>query len=203
MSPEVRSHLFEPFFTTKGPGKGTGLGLSTVYGIVRQAGGAVRVQSEPGQGSTFEIYLPRVDAPPEGAAGAETSSVPRGTETILLVEDEPMVRRIAARSLRGLGYTVREAGDGEEAWRLVAGHLEEIDLVVTDVVMPRLGGTELADRLRAERPGIAILFVSGYTDHALALQALIAQGCQLLQKPFPPAALGKRVRELLDRRPAR
>jgi PAS domain S-box-containing protein len=199
MGPDTLSHLFEPFFTTKGPGKGTGLGLSTVYGIVKQAEGAVLVHSEPGKGSAFEVYLPRVDASPDTLA-AEAGPPPRGTETVLLVEDDPLVRKLTARSLRDAGYQVLEAADGEEAWGLAAGRVGELDLVITDLVMPRMGGKDLADRLRKERPGVGILLVSGYTEHAADLQALFAEGCQFLQKPFAPTTLARRVRELLDRR---
>jgi two-component system cell cycle sensor histidine kinase/response regulator CckA len=197
MNADVRSHLFEPFFTTKEKGKGTGLGLSTAYGIVKEAGGDIRVRSEPGRGSTFEVYLPRLDLPAE-ADEADREAFPRGNETVLLVEDEPMVRRLAARVLRGLGYTVREAPDGVEALRLVAGHTVEVDLVVTDVVMPRLGGRELAARLRAEQPHLAVLFISGYTENVSDLQGLIGAGVEFLQKPFTPASLARSVRSTLE-----
>ncbi len=197
MDADVRSHLFEPFFTTKDKGKGTGLGLSTAYGIVKEAGGDIRVRSEPGRGSTFEVYLPRLDVPAE-ADQADREALPVGDETVLLVEDEPMVRQLAARVLRGLGYTVREATDGMEALRLVAGHTAEIDLVVTDVVMPRLGGRELASRLRTERPNLAVLFISGYTENVSDVQGLIGAGVEFLQKPFTPASLARSVRSTLE-----
>ncbi len=199
MTPDVRSHLFEPFFTTKGSGKGTGLGLSTVYGVVKQAGGDVFVQTEPGKGSSFEVFLPRVDAPADAVPGQEVAPAPRGAEVVLLVEDEAMVRRVESETLRALGYTVLEAANGEEGWAVAGAHGGEIDLLLTDVVMPLLGGRELARRMKGLRPGIAILYVSGYTEHPEALQAADAEG-DLLRKPFTPSALARRIREVLDRR---
>ena len=199
MDGEVLAHLFEPFFTTKRPEQGTGLGLSTVYGIVRQAGGDVRVLSDVGRGSAFEVYLPRAEVPAD-VATIEPIAASRGTETVLLVEDEALVRRLSARILRDVGYTVCEAIDAEQAWRRLVEQGDSIDLVVTDVVMPRLGGRELVERLRRERPAMGILFVSGYSERVAELQVLIDEGCEFLQKPFAPSTLVRRVRDVLDRR---
>jgi PAS domain S-box-containing protein len=206
MTAEVQAHLFEPFFTTKEPGRGTGLGLSTVYGIVKECGGDVRVESEPGRGSTFRVFLPAVEGacaeattPVDEAAG-ETPA-PRGTESILVVEDEPAVRAIAVKALRDAGYAVVDAGDGAEALRLLAGpRPPRLDLVVTDAVMPRLGGLELAGRLRAERPDLRVLFVSGYTDRSADLQRCLDARTGFLAKPFTSVGLSRAVRDLLDGR---
>jgi CheY-like chemotaxis protein len=200
MSGETQAHLFEPFFTTKERGKGTGLGLSTVYGIVKQSGGYVRVSSRPGRGTTFRIYLPEApgeeDRAPAPAADAAQGPA-RGTETVLLVEDDPLVRRVTGRTLRGAGYVVLEATDGSEALRLAAEGPPP-DLLVTDLVMPHMGGEALAARFRIEHPEVGVLLISGYTDHGLDPRAL-GDGVAFLQKPFPPAALARKVRELLDR----
>jgi PAS domain S-box-containing protein len=199
MSEETRSHLFEPFFTTKAKGKGTGLGLATVYGIVTQAGGDVRVESAPGAGSTFRILLPRIEADPGATASdaAETDAIPRGSETVLLVEDDPHVRAVSARALRGAGYRILEAGDGEEALALAA-QAPSLDVLVSDVVMPRLGGPALAARLRAARGPVRTLFVSGYAEEGLLQRELDAGGTRILWKPFTPAALARAVRALID-----
>jgi two-component system, cell cycle sensor histidine kinase and response regulator CckA len=199
MDAEVRSHLFEPFFTTKEVGKGTGLGLSTVYGIVRQAGGHVWVYSEVDKGSVFKIYLPQVDEEIEEAGSAREAGPPaRGTETVLLVEDEPQVRALTVRALRGSGYAVLEASDGEEALRVAAGvGSGPLDVLVTDVVMPRMGGEELAERIRALRPGVKVLFISGYTEHGVPMQGGPAAGAAFLQKPFTPTALAREIRQLI------
>jgi PAS domain S-box-containing protein len=200
MSPEVQAHLFEPFFTTKEAGKGTGLGLSTVYGIVRQAGGWVALRSRPGAGTVFRVYLPEAEAPgarPADVAARREGPAPRGTETVLLVEDDAMVRRVAVRTLRGAGYTVLEASGGDEALRAAAG--ARVDLMVTDLVMPHMGGEALARRFRAEHPRARVLLISGYTDHEVDPAAL-GRGVAFLQKPFTPQALARTVRELLDDR---
>jgi len=195
----IKAHLFEPFFTTKGPGKGTGLGLATVYGIVTQSGGAVRVDSEPGQGAAFTIDLPRVDAPADlrGDPGIPAAA-PHGSETVLLVEDEPEVRGLARDILHQQGYTVLEAADGDEALRVGREHGGPIHLLVTDVVMPQMGGRELADRLKAGRREVKVLYVSGYTDDAILHQGVSETGTAFLPKPFTAAALAHKVREVLD-----
>jgi CheY-like chemotaxis protein len=199
----IKAHLFEPFFTTKGPGKGTGLGLATVYGIVTQSGGAIRVESEPGQGATFTIELPRVDAPADRPtdSGIPAAS-PHGSETVLLVEDEPEVRGLARDILQQQGYTVLESADGDEALRIGREHVGPIHLLVTDVVMPQMGGRELADRLRAGRRETKVLYVSGYTDDAILHQGVSQTGTAFLPKPFTAAALAHKVRQVLDGAPA-
>jgi CheY-like chemotaxis protein len=199
----IKTHLFEPFFTTKGPGKGTGLGLATVYGIVTQSGGAIRVDSEPGQGATFTIDLPRVDAPADlkGEPGIPAAA-PHGSETVLLVEDEPEVRGLARDILHQQGYTVLEAADGGEALRIGREHGGPIHLLVTDVVMPQMGGRELADHLKAGRRETKVLYVSGYTDDAILHQGVSETGTAFLPKPFTAAELAHKVREVLDAAPA-
>jgi PAS domain S-box-containing protein len=198
----IKAHLFEPFFTTKGPGKGTGLGLATVYGIVTQSGGAIRVESEPGQGATFTIELPRIDAPAElpGDPGIPAAA-PHGSETVLLVEDEPEVRGLARDILQQQGYTVLESADGDEALRIGREHVGPIHLLVTDVVMPLMGGRELADRLRVGRGETKVLYVSGYTDDAILHQGVSETGMAFLPKPFTASALAHKVRQVLDTAP--
>jgi two-component system, cell cycle sensor histidine kinase and response regulator CckA len=199
MDAAVQEHLFEPFFTTKGPGKGTGLGLATCYGIIKQHGGYILSYSEVGRGTLMKVYLPCVDAPLDPLPIAEARPNPRGDETIMLVEDEPAVRDLAARVLRSQGYTVLEAGDGIEALRFVAQQPDaRIDLLVTDVVMPRMGGGVLAEQLIAMRPGIKVLFTSGYTEDAMLHDGQLATGTHFLHKPFSPAALAQKVRGILD-----
>ncbi|HXG08172.1 MAG TPA: response regulator [Gemmataceae bacterium] len=211
MSAEVRSHLFEPFFTTKGPGKGTGLGLSTVYGIVKQSGGAISVCSALGRGTTFHIYLPRVEEPampdrpdlsnpgvPLPAASAEGGEKRGDTGTILLVEDEEAVRAVASLVLQKAGYKVLQARHGVEALAQVGVHDGPIHLLITDVIMPQMGGCDLADRLAALRPGIKVLFLSGYPDEAVIRHGSLPAGAAFLQKPFTPGALTQKVRELLN-----
>jgi len=198
------SRAFEPFFTTKGS-RGTGLGLATVYGIVKQSGGEVWAYSEPGTGSSFKVYFPRV-TPQVATAGADGDrdevGQPNGRERVLVVEDEPAVRALVAGSLRRRGYTVAEAADGTEALTLIHGNAEPFHLVVTDVIMPRMGGRELADVLAAEQPGLPVLFMSGYADHAAFGTGLLQAGEHFIQKPFASAALTARVRAILDGRPA-
>ena len=196
---QVLSRLFEPFFTTKGPGKGTGLGLSTVYGIVQQSGGTIDAVSTVGQGSTFTVLLPRVEAVPDGAPAVAPPVAPAaGTETILLVEDEAALRAVARRSLEGQGYRILEASDGEMALALTAAHVDRIDLLVTDVVMPGMHGREVATRIVAQRPGIRVLYMSGYTNDAIVHLGVLDPGVAFLQKPFSPDALRRKVREVLD-----
>jgi PAS domain S-box-containing protein len=199
MDAAVQEHLFEPFFTTKAPGKGTGLGLATCYGIIKQHGGYILPYSEPGRGTLMKVYLPRVDAPPDPRPSADSRAHPRGDETILLVEDETAVRTLAARVLREQGYSVLEAGDGEEALRVVEQEQDmRIDLLLTDVVMPRMGGIALAQRLGARRPEIKVLFTSGYTEDAMLYAGQLAAGRHFLHKPFSPATLAQKVRAVLD-----
>jgi PAS domain S-box-containing protein len=199
MTPEVLAHLFEPFFSTKGA-EGTGLGLATVHGIVRQSGGYVSVYSEPGLGSTFKVYLPAVaeDAVPVPLAPAQQSS-PRGTETILLVEDEDGVRALCRAVLESCGYTVLAAAGASEALRLAAAHGGEVRLLLTDVVMPEVGGRRLAEQVEALCPRIAVLYISGYTDDAVIRHGVLQADTAFLQKPFAPAALAAKVRAVLDR----
>jgi two-component system cell cycle sensor histidine kinase/response regulator CckA len=196
MTPEVLAHIFEPFFTTKEQGRGTGLGLATVYGIVKQSGGHIWVNSVPGLGTSFEILLPLVrESPAEIPAPL---SAPRGTETILVVEDDLTVQALTRRLLQRQGYNVIVANDGTEALERVAEHTGEIALVITDVVMPNMGGGELAARLAASHPELAVLFVSGYTDDVVALKGLLDAGAAFLQKPFTATLLALAVREALD-----
>jgi CheY-like chemotaxis protein len=199
MSPEVQSHLFEPFFTTKEKGKGTGLGLSTVYGIVKQSNGYITAFSENGRGATFRVYLPLVD---DLAATAKPLVEPEkwvaGSETVLLVEDEQSIRGLMQAMLRMKGYTVLEAADGQEALGLFKGNEDRIDLVITDVVMPKMSGRELATRIVADRPKTKVLFVSGYSEEAVLYQGIFEPGTAFLQKPFTPDSLARKVREVLD-----
>lgn len=198
MSEAVRGRIFEPFFTTKELGKGTGLGLATVYGIVSQAGGAVSVESQEGHGTTFRILLPAVAASEKTAKAASTGLGPRGSETVLLAEDETRVRQLIRLTLEKQGYTVLEAKSGEEAIRISTTHVGPIHLLITDVVMPGLNGCELAESLRAARPDMAICYVSGYMDDAIIRHGFQASLSNLLQKPFSPSALVCKVREVLD-----
>jgi two-component system cell cycle sensor histidine kinase/response regulator CckA len=197
MDPATKARMFEPFFTTKGPGKGTGLGLATVYGIVKQSGGYIAVTSEPGKGTTFRIYLPAVEeAAPStsAAAGGGSEAMPNGSGTILLVEDETPVRALARRVLEQAGYAVLEAADGIEGVRVAEGFDGEIDLLLTDVVMPNLGGRGLVERLRATRPRMAVLFISGYPDGEMQRGGLTNGGARYLEKPFSPRMLRETVR---------
>jgi CheY-like chemotaxis protein len=200
MSSEVKERIFEPFFTTKEKGKGTGLGLSTVYGIVKQSGGYIWVYSEPGCGTTFKIYVPRVEDESSDLDHKEdTAHSLFGSETILLVEDEPSVRGLAVRVLREQGYTLLEASNGDEALRTVQEQKDKkISLLVTDVVMPQMGGKELSNRLKILQSDIKVLFISGYTDDAIVHRGVLEPGTNFLQKPFSPAALAHKVRNVLD-----
>ena len=199
MDADTRSRLFEPFFTTKPQGKGTGLGLATVYGIVRQSGGTIYVYSEPGRGSTFKIYLPEV-APPATRAARVSQPPPRldGDETVLLVEDESAVRALARKVLETHGYTVLEADRGARALELSDAHRGVVHLLVTDVVMPEMGGREVAQQLARRRPDMRVLFMSGYTDDAVVLHGVLAADVAYLQKPFTPQGLLRKVRAVLD-----
>jgi CheY-like chemotaxis protein len=200
MTPEVQQHIFEPFFTTKAAGKGTGLGLATCYGIIQQSGGHINVRSVVNEGTTFEVYLPFAAEPLQFVPEEEQKmAIPGGTETILLIEDEEMVRDIGLHTLRAHGYTVLEATNGVEALQKVQGKLDGIDLVVTDVVMPQMGGQEVAQQLRALAPGLKVLFVSGYADGGLGTELEGQPDYGFLQKPFTPVSLALKVREILDR----
>jgi signal transduction histidine kinase/CheY-like chemotaxis protein len=204
MDDEVKAHIFEPFFTTKEVGKGTGLGLATVYGIVKQSGGAVTVYSERGYGTTFKIYLPRVLEDAERARGSAPGTEPqRGAETILLVEDEEKLRALAQRILRSSGYHVLEARDGQEALEVAHRYENRIDLLLTDVVMPHLSGRRLAECLLPVRPEVKSLYMSGYTDDAVIRHGILDAETAFIQKPFSPHALLTKVREVLDGEPVK
>ena len=199
MDADTKSHIFEPFFTTKGQGQGTGLGLATAYGIVKQSGGYVWVYSEPGQGTSFKIYLPRVVDAPEPARPAQDAPVSlRGSETILLVEDDEMVRTLTRRLLEANGHTVLLASRGDAALELARRHEARIDLLITDVVMPGMSGRDLADEVQTLLPGIKVLYLSGYTDDAIVRHGVLEPGVAFLQKPFTADALARKVREVLD-----
>ena len=200
MDAATQARIFEPFFTTKETGKGTGLGLATVYGIVKQSGGWVGVYSEPGLGTSFKIYLPRVaeTAAPLAPSPAPPVSV-RGSETVLLVEDEEQVRQLVKKVLKANGYTVLEAATGLDAERVAGEHAAPIHLLMTDVVLPGLNGRQVAERLTTARPGIRVLYLSGYMDDAIVHHGVLEPGVAFLQKPFSPAVLGRKVREVLDR----
>jgi two-component system cell cycle sensor histidine kinase/response regulator CckA len=199
MSPETQGRIFEPFYTTKEVGKGTGLGLSMVYGIVKQSGGYIWVYSEPDQGTTFKIYLPRVDEPAD-AAGADNrpKSVQRGTETILLVEDDPQLRQLSSSVLTHCGYKVLVAGGPEEGFELFKANQRDIRLLVTDVVMPRMNGRQLAEQIALISPNIRVLYISGYTSNAIVHYGVLDPGLWFLPKPFSLSALVAKVREVLD-----
>lgn len=201
MTPEVKDRIFEPFFTTKVKGKGTGLGLSTVYGIVKQSGGNIWVYSEPDKGTTFKIYLPSVEEEIDVLSSQEEIlDLPKGNETVLLVEDDLSVRDLAARFLRGQGYKVLEATNGNEAIQIAQEHMKEkIHLLLTDMVMPQMGGKELVGRFKSLHPGIRVLFISGYTDTAITHHGLSEPNTALLQKPFSLTSLAIKVREVLDK----
>jgi CheY-like chemotaxis protein len=199
MTKEVQARIFEPFFTTKDKSKGTGLGLSTVYGIVKQSKGNIWVYSEPGKGSTFKIYLPRVKKTIRimERPGKKEESL-QGSETILVVEDDDMVRELAINILKRYGYTVLFAGDGQEAFHICRGLKEPVQLMLTDVVMPRISGRELVESLEGMRPEMKVLFMSGYTDNAIVHHWILDNRIAFIQKPFTPGDLARKVREVLD-----
>jgi two-component system cell cycle sensor histidine kinase/response regulator CckA len=199
MTPEVMVRIFEPFFTTKGPGKGTGVGLATCHGILKQGGGHIGVRSEPGRGAAFTLLLPRSPEPAPAPEVVRAEADRQGQGTVLLVEDEPFVRSLAVRALREAGYAVVEAACGEEALERLAAGGPEIDLLLTDVIMPGMNGPELADRVRAQRPGLAVMFTTGYAEEPLR-QRLRAMGARLLEKPYAPSALTAAVHDAFTAR---
>jgi CheY-like chemotaxis protein len=198
MDATVRAHLFEPFFTTKEVGKGTGLGLATVYGIVKQSDGYISVYSEPGRGASFKIYLPRLATGPTTPAAPMKGGAARGTETILVVEDEPAVLYLSQRALEAHGYVVLAASDATTALRLVERHGGTIHLLLTDVVMPGMSGRDLADQLATRRPGSRVLYMSGYPGDAVVQNGELKPGSAFLHKPFSPDGLARKVRAVLD-----
>jgi signal transduction histidine kinase len=197
MGSSTLAQIFEPFFTTKPKGRGTGLGLSTVFGIVEQSGGHIRVASTLGHGTTFEIYLPAVNERPLPLEEVREAPLPRGNETILLAEDDETLRTLTARILTAQGYNVLQASDGVEALRVAEKHNGTLDLLTTDMVMPSMGGSDLANELTARRPGIKVLYVSGYTDDAIG-RGDLQPGDAFLQKPVDPRILARKVRQMLD-----
>jgi two-component system, cell cycle sensor histidine kinase and response regulator CckA len=199
MDADTRQRVFEPFFTTKDQGKGTGLGLSMVYGFVKQSNGHIELLSEPGAGSTFKLYLPWTsDAGKQTESLPSDDSPPQGTETILVVEDEESVRQLVTKVLRRQGYTVLESGNAREALPLGEHYDGQLDLLITDVVMPEVSGPELAERLKAARPTMPVLFISGYPDRPMVQETLAAGNAHLLAKPFQPTELLDIVRKMLD-----
>lgn len=199
MDPETLARIFEPFFTTKSEGKGTGLGLSTVYGIVKQSGGHITAESQPGQGSVFSTYLPIAETRGDLFTHAEEANqLPVGTETILLVEDEPLVRSLATTLLQRQGYTVLAAGDGVEAIQIAREYPHQIDLLLTDIIMPRMHGDEVAVHVKEHRPGIKVIYASGYTGDAISDHTALQQSQAFIQKPFTLATFARKVREVLD-----
>jgi len=199
MADEIRARLFEPFFTTKDRDKGTGLGLATVYGIVRQSGGDIAVESRPGKGASFFLYLPRVEQPAEQERPErEPRDQETGSEVILFVEDEENIREPAQEVLEARGYTVLSASDAAEALRIARDWTGALDLLVTDVVMPGMNGSQLADELCHERPAVKVLYISGYPEDAIARHGVLEPDRSFLQKPFPPGVLLRKVREVLD-----
>ncbi|MBW2541171.1 MAG: PAS domain-containing protein [Deltaproteobacteria bacterium] len=199
VEPSAQEHLFEPFFTTKASGEGTGLGLATCHGIVKQNGGHIELVSRPGQGTTFEIYLPRAEAKHAAAeTPPQSESSRRGNETILLIEDEEPVRRLCTHALEKLGYTVISAKGGGEGLELASRIEGSLDALITDVVLPDMRGPEVAERLRNARPDVAVLFISGYTHDAIARDGVLERSVNFLQKPFTMTKLGKKVRRMLD-----
>jgi CheY-like chemotaxis protein len=200
MDAETLGHMFEPFFTTKDVGQGTGLGLATVYGIVRQVGGQVMAYSEPGRGTTLKVYLPRLEGEAEELpAATPVGPAPLGTETVLLVEDEPALRILIREILMNGGYRVIPGATPDEALALAAAHDGTIHLALTDVILPGASGRQMADALRAARPETRVLFMSGYTDDAISHHGIPEPGTHFMEKPFTSDALLRKVREVLDR----
>ena len=199
MDEATRARIFDPFFTTKE--EGTGLGLATVYGVVKQSNGHIWVYSEPGHGTAFKIYLPQVRDTPDAARRGPAPAAPLGgSETVLLVEDDEMVRNLTSRALTNRGYSVLVAPNGAEALRQLESHRGALQLLVTDVVMPGMNGREVARRVAALRPQVKVLYLSGYTDDAIVRHGMLEPGIAFLQKPFTPDGLARKVREVLDAR---
>jgi CheY-like chemotaxis protein len=201
MDGETLDRAFEPFFTTKGVGKGTGLGLATVYGIVKQSGGTVWIRSAPGLGTTIQVYLPRIDQQVDGDRRTLAPVRAIGAETVLVVEDEPSVRDLAVRILRKVGYRVLSAESGAVALALVRQHPDTVHLLLTDVVMPRMSGRQLAEQLNTRYPEMRVLYMSGYTDNAIVHHGVLYEDVHFIGKPFSPAALTRKVREVLADEP--
>ena len=200
MSEEVKGHIFEPFFTTKEIGSGTGLGLATTYGAVHQAGGSIEVYSEVGIGTTIRIYLPRVEEEvADPVKGDPPRDLPGGTETVLLVEDEEMVRDLGVQILERLGYRVLQGANGTEALAVAQKYDDRIDLLVTDVVMPGMNGSDLATQLVLHHPEMKVLFTSGYTEDVISHHGVLAEGVSFIGKPYTLLALARKVREVLDK----
>jgi CheY-like chemotaxis protein len=199
MTADIQDKIFEPFFTTKGIGKGTGLGLAVAHGVIKQAGGSITVESAVGTGTTFTVLLLAAGAEQaEGTTSGIIRVAPRGTETVLLVEDEDAVRTLVRVTLEGQGYKVFPAAGGEQALELLKTHQGRIHLLVTDVIMPGMSGPELADVARMSRPGLRVLYMSGYTDDALGRHGLEGTAVRFIQKPFTPLVLARSVRAILD-----
>jgi CheY-like chemotaxis protein len=199
MSADVRARVFEPYFTTKEIGKGTGLGLSTAYGIIRQSDGHIQVSSEPGQGTTFRIYLPHTEAQAATMPSSVVDDMPGGSEHILLVEDDASVRRLSREILVRLGYTVTEAASGRAGLALGSDDTKHFDLALCDVILGDMSGPALYEALRALRPQVHVLYMSGYTDEAIVRTGVLDEGHPFLQKPFTPRDLALKIREVLDR----
>jgi len=200
MSPAVLARIFEPYFTTKEAGKGTGLGLSTVYGIVRQCEGSIRVASEPGVGTTFRVFLPRASGEVTAERDAGPQTLPGGTESILLIENDPSVRRLGRELLARLGYSVTEASSGRAGIAIGGDDSRHFDLVLCDVMLGDVSGTAVAEALRALRPAVRVLFMSGYADDAIVRTGVLEEGRPFLQKPFTPVQLARKIREVLEDR---
>ena len=198
MGAATAEHIFEPFYTTKQRGKGTGLGLATVYGIVSQVGGYITLETAPGHGSTFTLYFPQVDAAEDAPAAAPSAMGPvRGTETVLVVEDEPELLGLLRSGLTDLGYTILTAGSGPEALEMCGGDVQ-IAILLTDVIMPDMNGRELSECLTERYPGLTTIYMSGYTDDILGRHGALAVEGQLLRKPFTPAEVARKLRQVLD-----
>jgi CheY-like chemotaxis protein len=198
MDRETQARIFEPFFTTKQKGQGTGLGLATVYGIVKQSDGHIWLYSEPGHGSTFKVYLPRVDAPVDRLAPAAAAAPLRGSETILVVEDEPAVRELVRRTLERRGYRVLVAPTPADAVEIARRQPDGIQLLLSDVILPQMSGRKVASLVAERQADLRVLYMSGYTDESVAYHGIVEQGAAFLQKPFTPDALARKVREALN-----